>query len=133
MYLRAVKSLGFGGKPTEDMLNNYHQALYQASVQPDMPSYLPFASLGSVEQPIAMVAEARYDFYNGDPAQAQILVNQVRQIRPGMPEASLLQAEMDAKNGKTFEARQLLQILIGDLNAADWVRAYAQDYLNKIP
>jgi len=35
-----------------------------------------------------------------------------------MPEASLLQAEMDAKNGKTFEARQLLQILIGDLNAA---------------
>jgi thioredoxin-like negative regulator of GroEL len=80
-----------------------------------------------------MVAEARHDFYNDNPSQAQILLNQVTQIRPHMPEASLLQAEMDAKNGKTFEAKQLLQILVGDLNTADWVRAYAQDYLNKIP
>ncbi|HEY9151839.1 MAG TPA: serine/threonine-protein kinase [Anaerolineales bacterium] len=133
MYLGAIKSLGFGGKPTADMTNNYHQALYQAAVQPDIQSYLPFTSLGSVEQPMAMVAEARYDFYNGNPSQAQVLLNQVKQIHPGMPEASLLQAEIDAKQGKTFAAKQLLQILIGDLNAADWVRAYAQNYLNEIP
>ena len=114
-------------------MNNYHEALYQASVQPDIQSYLPFSSLSSVEQPMAMVAEARYDFYNGNPSQAQILLNQVKQIRPGMPEASLLQAEIDAKQGKTFAAKLLLQILIGDLNAADWVRAYAQNYLNEIP
>ena len=133
MYFRAIKSLGFGGKPSADMTNNYHQAIYQASVQPDIQSYLPFTSLSNVEQPMAMVAEARHDLYNGNPSQSQILLNQVKQIRPGMPEASLLQAEMDAKNGKTFEAKQLLQILIGDLNAADWVRAYAQNYLNEIP
>ena len=133
MYLRAIKSLGFGGKPTEEMTNNYHQAIYLASVQPDIQSYLPFDSLSSVEQPMAMVAEARYDLYNGKPTDAQTLLNQVKQIRPGMPEASLLQAEIDAKQGKTFAAKQLLQILIGDLNAADWVRAYAQNYLNEIP
>jgi hypothetical protein len=133
MYFRAIKSLGFGGKPSADMTNNYHQAIYQASVQPDIQSYLPFTSLSNVEQPMAMVAEARYDLYNGNPSQAQTFLNQVKQIRPGMPEASLLQAEIDAKNGKTFEAKQLLQILIGDLNAADWVRAYAQNYLNEIP
>ena len=133
MYLRAVKSFGFGGKPSQDLVNDYHEALYQASVQPDIQSYLPFSSLSSVEQPMAMVAEARYDFYNGNPSQAQILLNQVKQNRPGMPEASLLQAEIDAKNGKTFEAKLLLQTLIGDLNAADWVRAYAQNYLNEIP
>ncbi len=133
MYFRAIKSLGFGAKPSADMTNNYHQAIYQASAQPDIQSYLPFTSLSTVEQPIAMVAEARHDLYNGNPSQAQVLLNQVKQIRPGMPEASLLQAEVDAKNGKTFEAKQLLQILIGDLNAADWVRAYAQNYLNEIP
>ncbi len=133
MYLRAIKALGFGAKPSQDLVNNYHQAIYQASVQPDIQSYLPFTSLETVEQPMAMVAEARYDFYNGNPSQAQILLNQVKQTLPGMPEASLLQAEIDAKNGKTFEAKQLLQILIGDLNAADWVRAYAQNYLNEIP
>jgi serine/threonine protein kinase len=133
MYFRAIKSLGFGGKPSADMTSNYHQAIYQASAQADIESYLPFTSLGSVEQPMALVAEARHDLYNGNPSQAQVLINQVKQIRPGMPEASLLQAEIDAKNGKTFEAKQLLQILIGDLNAADWVRAYAQNYLNEIP
>ncbi|HVO32770.1 MAG TPA: protein kinase [Elusimicrobiota bacterium] len=133
MYLRAIKSLGFGAKPPEDMVNNFHEALYQASAQPDIQSYLPFTSLSSVEQPIAMVAEARFDLYNGDPKQTQILLNQLKQIKPGMPEATLLEAEVSAKNGKTFAAKQLLQILVGDLNAADWVRAYAQDYLNKIP
>jgi tRNA A-37 threonylcarbamoyl transferase component Bud32 len=133
MYFRAIKSLGFGAKPSADMTNNFHEALYQASVQPDIATYLPFTSLSSVEQPMAMVAEARYDFYNGNPAQARILLNQVKQIKPGMPEASLLQAEVYAKDGKTFQAKQLLQILIGDLNAADWVRAYAQNYLNEIP
>jgi serine/threonine protein kinase len=133
MYLRAIKSLGFGATASEDMINNYHQALYQASVQPDIESYLPFSSLTGVEQPIAMIAEARHDLYNGDPQQAQVLLNQVIQIKPHMQEASLLQAEIDAKAGKTFEAKQLLQVLVGDLNAADWVRAYAQDYLNKIP
>ena len=133
MYLRAIKAFGFGGKPSQDLVNNYHQAIYQAAVQPDIQSYLSFASLSSVEQPMEMVAEARYDFYNGNPSQAQTLLNQVKQIRPGMPEASLLQAEVDAKQGKTFESKQLLQILIGDLNAADWVRAYAQNYLNEIP
>lgn len=133
MYFRAIKSLGFGAKPSADMLNNFHEALYQASVQPDIASYLPFTSLSTVEQPMAMVAEARYDFYNGNPTQARVLLNQVKQIRPGMPEASLLQAEVDAKDGKTFQAKQLLQILIGDLNAPDWVRAYAQNYLNEIP
>ncbi len=133
MYFRAIKSLGFGGKPSADMTSNYHQAIYQASAQADIQSYLPFTSLSSVEQPMAMVAEARHDLYNGNPSQAQVLINQVKQIRPGMPEASLLQAEIDAKNGKTFEAKLLLQTLIGDLNAADWVRAYAQNYLNEIP
>jgi len=133
MYFRAIKSLGFGAKPSADMTNNFHEALYQASVQPDIQSYLPFTSLSAVEQPMAMVAEARYDFYNGNSSQARILLNQVKQIKPGMPEASLLQAEVDAKDGKTFQAKQLLQILIGDLNAPDWVRAYAQNYLNEIP
>jgi len=133
MYLRAVKSLGFGGKPTEDMLNNYHQALYQASSQPDLPSYLPFASLGSVEQPIAMVAEARYDLYNGDPKQTQTLLNQVKLIEPGMPEAALLQAELDAKNGDSAKAKQIFQNLSVNLNVSDWVRAYALNYFNEIP
>jgi hypothetical protein len=133
MYFRGVKSLGFGAKVPTDLQNNFHESLYKASVLPDLPSYLPFHDVAAVEQPIAQVAEARSDLYNGDPAQARILLNQVDRNKPGMPEASLLQSEMDARDGKTFEAKQLLTILVSDLNAPDWVRESAQEYLNKIP
>ncbi|MGZ6347104.1 MAG: serine/threonine protein kinase [Anaerolineales bacterium] len=133
MYLRVIKSLAPNGKPSEDQVNNYHEAIYKASVSPDLPSYLPFADLGRVEQPMSMVAQARNLYYNGNPDQAHILLNQVKQLKPGMPEASLLGAEMDAKEGKTFDAKQILNILLADLNTPDWVRQAAQDLLNKIP
>lgn len=133
MYVRVIKSLAPSGKPTADQVDNYHEALYKASVSPELTTYLQFADLSRVEQPMAMVAQARNLYYNGNPDQAHILLNQVKQLRPGMPEASLLEAEMDAKEGKTFDAKQLLNILLADLNTPDWVRQSAQDLLNKIP
>ncbi len=133
MYLRVIKSLAPDGKPDTEQVDNFHEALYKASASPDLSSYLPFTDLGRVEQPITMVAQARNLYYNGDPEQAHSLLNQVKQLKPGMPEASLLEAEMDAKEGKTFDAKQILNILLADLNTPDWVRQSAQDLYNKIP
>ena len=133
MYLRAVKSYGATAKPGADLVTNYHEALYNASVLPDMPSYLPFNDLGRVEQPIALVAQSRHLYYNGNPDQAHQLLNQVKVLKPHMAEASLLEAEMDAAEGKTFEAKQILNILLADLNTPDWVRELAQTLSNKIP
>ena len=50
-----------------------------------------------------------------------------------MPEASLLEAEMDANEGKSFDAKQILNILIGSLDTPSWVRDAAQTLSNKIP
>ena len=133
MYLRAIKSFGIGGKPPADLITNYHQALYNASVSPDLFSNLPAADLERVEQPIALVAQARHWYYNGDTDQAHQILNRVKVLRPHMPEASLLEAEMDATEGKTFEAKQILNILLADLNTPDWVRETAQTLSNKIP
>lgn len=133
MYLRAIKSFGPAGKPTADLTTNYHEALYKASVSPDLPLYLPFEDLARVEQPISMVAQARHLYYNGNPSQAHQILNQVEVLKPHMPEASMLTAEMDAMEGKTFEAKQILNILLADLNTPDWVRELAQTLSNKIP
>ena len=133
MYLRALKSLGPAEKPPADLVTNFHEAIYNAAASPDMPSYLPFADLGRVEQPITLVAQARHLYYNGDPDQAHQTLNQVKVLKPHMPEASLLEAEMDATEGKTFEAKQTLNILLADLNTPDWVREAAQTLSNKIP
>jgi serine/threonine protein kinase len=133
MYLRAIKSLGPSGQPQQGLVDNFHEALYNASVSPDITSYLPFADLSRVEQPMSMVAQARYHYYNGNPDQAHSLLNQVMRLKPGMPEATLLQAEMDAKEGKSFQAKQSLNILLSNLNTPDWISQAAQELLNKIP
>jgi tetratricopeptide (TPR) repeat protein len=133
MYLRAIKSLGPGVISNPDLVVNYHEALYKAAVSPDMPAYLPFADLGRVEQPITLVAQARHLYYNGQTDQAHQILNQVKVLKPHMAEASLLEAEMDAAEGKTFDAKQILNILFADLNTPDWVREMAQTLSNKIP
>ena len=76
MYLKAIKSSDLPGTDA-DLITNYHEALYKASVSPDLPSYLPFDELGRVEQPITMVAQARHLYYNGKPGQAHQILNQV--------------------------------------------------------
>jgi serine/threonine protein kinase len=133
MYFRAIKSLGPTGKPSLDLVDNFHEALYNASSKPELPTYLPFDALARVEEPIARVAQARNLYYNGNPVQAHSVLNQVSHLKPGMPEAALLGAEMNAKEGKTFEAKQSLNILLADLNTPGWIRAEAQDLINKIP
>jgi hypothetical protein len=133
MYVRAVKSLGASVKPGDDVINNYHEALYKAAILPEFTTYLSFDDLGRVEQPMMMVARARYLYNNGDTAQGHQVLNQVILLKPHMAEASLLGAEMDATEGKTSDAKQTLLILLSDLNTPDWVREAAQTLSNKIP
>ncbi len=133
MYFRAVKSVGPTHKPSLDLTDNLHEALYKASSSVDLPAYLPFDSVNRVEQPMAMVAQARNDYYNGKQDEAHSLLNEVKRLKPGMPEAALLEAEMNANEGKTFEAKQGLNILLANLNTPGWVNEMAQQLLNKLP
>jgi hypothetical protein len=133
MDVRAIKSLGPGALASDNLKNNFHEALYKASNQPDIPTYLSFDDLAVVEQPITLVAQARHLYYNGEMARAHEILNQVRTLKPHMAEASLLEAEMDANEGKTFDAKQTLNILLADLSTPGWMREMAQTLSNKIP
>jgi hypothetical protein len=133
MDVRAIKSLGPGVPPSDGLRNSFHEALYKASNQADVPAYLSFDDLAVVEQPITLVAQARHLYYNGDTVKAHEILNQVRTLKPHMAEASLLEAEMDANEGRTFDARQTLNILLADLSTPDWMREMAQTLSNKIP
>ncbi|MGE5072722.1 MAG: protein kinase domain-containing protein, partial [Anaerolineae bacterium] len=112
MYVRAIKSLGPGGQPSDELRDLFHEALYKGSNQADVSPYFSFDDLAVVEQPVTLVAQARHAYYNGDTEQGHSLLNRVRALKPHMAEASLLEAEMDANEGKTFEAKQLLNILL---------------------
>jgi len=133
MYFRAIKSQGPTHKPSQELTDNLHEALYKASPSVDLPAYLPFDSVSRVEQPISMVAQARNDYYNGKEDEAHSILNQVKRLKPGMQEATLLEAEMNAKEGKTFEAKQGLLDLLGYLGTPSWINEMAQALLNNIP
>lgn len=94
---------------------------------------LPYDKLAQVDQPIALIAQARNTFYVGRIDEAVTFLNQVKQLDPNMPEAYLLTGEFSVVTGKAEEARLILNGLTADLSAPSWVRAFAQELIGKLP
>jgi thioredoxin-like negative regulator of GroEL len=86
-----------------------------------------------VDQPMGLVAQARHAFYNGRFDDAQVALNQVKQLAPNMPEATLLEGEMGVIEERYEAAKLLLQPLMADLNAPEWVRVMAEVFFLQIP
>ncbi len=132
MYMRAARTYPLNGAPV-DLINNLHEAVYKAAKDADIATYLPFDSVERFDQPLGLVARGRFALYNGKIEDANLLLNQVKRLRPDFPEATLLEAEILIKEGRLDEARQLLTITASDLSVADWIRAESDAILKSIP
>ena len=132
MYQRSILSQS-GGETPEALLNSYHEAVYRASASEELPLYLPFDSIAKVDQPIAFIAEGRYNLHRGDNALAREFLERARRSKPAMPEVTLLDAEIYIKEGRKPEARQLLNTLMASLDTPEWIRAFADKYLLQNP
>jgi predicted Zn-dependent protease len=133
MYLRAIKTYGLNPNIPTEIKVPFHESVYKAATQPDMPAYLPFDAIARVDQPISLVAEARHQLYNGDPEQARIKLNNVLHLTPDYPEARLVSAELLTRNGKTAEAKLILNDLIANIGNPEWIQAEAQSQLERMP
>lgn len=132
MYLRAINARG-GMANASELLTPFHEAVYKAAIEPEMPAYLPFDAIARVDEPISLIARARHSLYNGGPEDGRIFLNQVNTLKPGMFESALLETEFLIKNGKTQEAKVALSDLDGNLSAPEWIRAEAHDLLLRLP
>jgi serine/threonine protein kinase len=130
MYIRAIKTLPPGPVPPE-LETALHEAVYKAAASPDMPRFLPFDSIASLDQPIALIAQGRFALYGGDTVQANEFLKQVKGLNPTMPEITLLEAEIRFKEGNRDAAKQLLTLLSSDLNTPDWIRKMADTLLTQ--
>ena len=105
-----------------------------AAPQPDLEVTYPLIDeILKVDQPIALVAQARHAYYNGKLDEGRVYLNQVKRLKPGMFEASLLEAEFAITENRSEEAKLLLQPLISDLDVPEWIRVMAEEFLNRIP
>ncbi len=133
MFFRATKIATRDGSDAEWFITLFHESIYKAASQPELPNYLPFEEIGKVDEPMMIVVEARHTFYHGNPDDAFGRLNDVKRIKPGFPEAILLEGEMHAHAGKSDEARQALEILLANLETPEWIRVEAENTLSQLP
>ena len=133
MHLRAVKTLPVNVPVPIEIEIDLHEAVYEASSNADLPLFLPFDSILRVDEPIGLVAQTRFALFNGTVVEAREFLNRARRLSPNMPEVSLVEAELNIKDGKIVEARRALIGITSNLEAPAWVRAFAQTLLSQIP
>jgi len=108
-----------------------HQILYMAARDPQAGPYFDKAR----PQPLAAVAEQRFQYYYGDQKQAiqrldKILKDQALVKR--FPEARLLDAEIAFANKENNRAAKILDNLLADKNIPEWVRDLAGELQDEI-
>ena len=134
MYLRFIKSAGQGGEVPDEILNNFHEAVYMAAPQPELDLTFPLVEdIMNVDKFIGLVAQSRFAYYTGRLEEGRELLNQVKRFKPGFPEASLLEAEYAMAEKRFEEAKLILQPLVADPDTPEWIRVMAEEFINRIP
>jgi len=134
MYLRVYKRIGIRGDVPEEIVMNFHEAVFKAAPNPDLEVTYPLIDeIMRVDQPIGLVAQARRAYYNGKFDDAQVALNRVKQLEPNMYETTLLEGEMNVIEERDEAAKLQLQSLMANLNAPEWVRVMAEVLFLQIP
>jgi tRNA A-37 threonylcarbamoyl transferase component Bud32 len=132
MYLRLVAAYG-GEELPEDVEDDFHEAVYKAAEQKDMPLFVFFERVDAVDLPLGYVVRGRYALFNGSMQDAKAQLANAKKVRSDMYEVFLLEAEINFKDNQIPKARGILMSLASDLGAPDWVRFMADNYLKTMP
>jgi len=133
MYIRAVGAQP-DGNISPELDNAFRESVYKASAELEFKVYLAFDKVAQINEPLSLIAQSRYTLYNNsDIAGARELLNRARGLKPNMPEAMLLEAELLLKEGNTADAKLTLITLNANLDTPQWIREMADKFLTQIP
>ena len=131
MYLRLVGAYADAELP-QPIEESFHEAIYKASEQKDMPLFVFFERIDSVSLPLGYIARGRYALYNGELRVAKTQLANAEKVKPDMYEVPLLKAEIEWKTGSQAQAKNILLSLSSDLGAPEWIRFMADGFLSSI-
>ncbi len=132
MNLRVVQTYAREELPQE-VENDFHEAVYKAAEQKDMPLFVFFERIDSASLPLGYIARGRYALYNGEMDDAKAQLANAKKVKPDMYEVFLLEAEIDVKDHQGSKAKGILLSLSSDLGAPEWIRTMANAYLTNMP
>lgn len=122
------------GNPSPELQNSFHEALYKSADRPDFKLVLNTDDLMRADEPMALVAQARFELrVNSNPERARELFSAAQGLRSDMPELILLEAEILFKENRRPEARQILTGLLDKQDLPQWIRLMAENLLQKLP
>ena len=134
LYLRLVRGgQADGNEPPPEIMQRFRESVYKASEQLDMPKYLFFDHIKEADEPLGLIAQARHTLYNGSPQEARIYLDHANKLKPDIIEALLLEGEIDSREGRKDEAKQIFTVIKANLDAPNWVRQLAEFYYAAMP
>jgi serine/threonine protein kinase/tetratricopeptide (TPR) repeat protein len=101
------------------------QAIYRAAGSEQARLYLDLEKIALINPQLRTVIEARM---SRQPRRALEIVDDVLARTPNMPEAQLLQAELQFTIGQTAQAKETLVRLLVNESAPQWVKDLAGEY-----
>ncbi len=133
LYFPAMEFYTAKGKIPPDVMDRFHEAVYKSADHPDAPRPLPFDEVAKVDEPISLILRSRNALYEKNFEQAYLHLDEVKKLKPGMPEAILLEAEISSMDGKPDLARKLATSLTSDKSVPGWIRIFANEIMKRLP
>ena len=79
------------------------------------------------------LAEIRQTVHHGNLEDAWRMLEDLKALKPGMQEATLLEAEMLMRDRRAPEAMPLLESLANSDLTPEWIQMQAEKYLSEMP
>ena len=133
MYFQAVKFFQREGDVPEDLINQFHEAVYKGAERPEAVALLQLDAMREVDPPMSLVARARNALFNGRMEDGRVLLNEAQRMDPEMAELLMLQAEFEAHEGNLPEARNIVRELSSNPSIPEWIRIFAEEFLKRTP
>jgi hypothetical protein len=132
MDLRLVR-LQMPDVPDESR-NRLHQSVYFAFENPLAPQMIAFNEIGTLDEPLSLVAQAQFAMYvKNDLASARSVIDKLKNTKDSLPEIGLLEGQLALQNDNPEQAKRLLAGLESDSSLPQWIRDEADSMLNNIP
>ena len=132
-YFQAVRSFQREGDVPDDLIGQFHEALYKGAERPEAAMLLQLDAVAEVDPPISLVARARNALFSARMDEGLALLEEARRMDPEMVEVVMLQAEFDARGGKREQARDIARELSMNPSIPEWIRIFAEDFLMRNP
>jgi cytochrome c-type biogenesis protein CcmH/NrfG len=129
-YLRLASI--YGKDIPLEIENNFHEAVYKASEQKDAQLNLYFDRAEKIDKPISAVARGRQALFQGNVDAAKKQAAAAESLKPNMPEAKMLNAEIAMKTNNKEEAKKIMLDLASDPKTPEWLRIMAERHLKLI-